>query len=331
MDFLGVILDNIDTATVDFSSAAYDIVSSEIVPFLRALFVLYVMFYGLQLLMGTSKVGVSEVVLRIVRAFFILILVSNFGDFDDIIFSWLGSVPENVGRAMLTAIGGGTAEPTSGLSDVWRLANQGAGKLSEQAGVFSVLPALYGFIVIAAAGLFIAVAFAILLIAKIFVALLVAIAPIFIALFLFQNTRNYAMGWLNQLILYSILPLLVFTVAAFLISAIQNEFGAIESNITSGTLTLTEFASFILISFAGAFVMLQIQTVASAIAGTISSGVGAFGVGLTAIATRGAIRGARSGGRLAAAGVARNANQLDSAIAARTQAQSAFQNQRVNS
>lgn len=74
-------------------------------------------------------------------------------------------------------------------------------------------------------GFFIAVALAILILSKVMMAILLGTAPIFLSLFLFEKTANYALGWLNQVLTRS--PLFVYAVAAFLIAAINPDLAAI--------------------------------------------------------------------------------------------------------
>jgi type IV secretion system protein VirB6 len=287
-DFLGTLLDRIDASGNGFSEAAYNALSVDIAPLFRLMFTLYVGFYGLQLVMGTAKISVADITLRITRVFFILVLISAWGNFDQILYSWITSVPEAAGRAILAATGTGVTEPTNGLSDIWATANEAAAKYSEQSGYFSVLPAMMGFMVMVVVGFFVATALAILILSKVMMWILIGTAPIFIALFLFEKTMHFGMGWLNQVFLYALIPLFVYAVAAFLIAAINPDLAAIGSKAENNTLQLSDFAAFILLCLAGGFVMLNIQTMAAGITGAVASAIGAAsgrGVRTTTIGT----------------------------------------------
>ena len=84
----------------------------------------------------------AEVIGRIVRMLIILALVSSLGEFQHLLlFQWINDTPEDVGRAILAASGTGMTEPTNGLSQIWRTANDAASAFAEQSGYFSVLPA----------------------------------------------------------------------------------------------------------------------------------------------------------------------------------------------
>jgi type IV secretion system protein VirB6 len=166
-DFIGELLDRIDASGQNFSQSAYEALSQDLEPLLRLLFVLAVLFYGVQLFLGTSRLSVAEIIGRLVRIFVILILVGTWSNFNDLVYDWLTTVPEAAGRAILAASGTGVTEPTNGLSQIWKTANTAAAAFSEQAGYLSVLPALIGMIIMVFAGLFVAIALGILVLAKV--------------------------------------------------------------------------------------------------------------------------------------------------------------------
>ncbi len=215
-DFIGELLDRIDASGQNFSQSAYQALSQDLEPLLRLLFVLAVLFYGVQLFLGTSRLSVAEIIGRLVRVFVILILVGTWSNFNDLVYDWLTTVPEAAGRAILAASGTGVTEPTNGLSQIWKTANTAAAAFSEQAGYLSVLPALIGIVIMLFAGIFVAIALGILVLAKVILWVLLGTAPIFISCFFFDSTRNYAVGWLNQSLLYAMIPLFVYVIAAFL-------------------------------------------------------------------------------------------------------------------
>eukprot|EP01036_Dinobryon_divergens_P050983 gene50983-68245_t len=101
-----LMLDRIDNTGTSFSEHAYTIVGTEIMPLLKLMAVGYVAFYGLQLIFGTTRISASDIIYRIVRIVFIVTLVGNWGTFNTLFYTWLNSTPEDVGRAILTAISG---------------------------------------------------------------------------------------------------------------------------------------------------------------------------------------------------------------------------------
>ncbi|TPI27679.1 type IV secretion system protein [Mesorhizobium sp. B3-2-1] len=273
-DFIGELLQRIDASGENFSQRAYEALAKDIEPLLRLLFVLVVLFYGTQLFLGTSRLSVVEIISRLARVIIIFILVGTWSNFDALIYDWLTKVPEAAGRAVLAASGTGVTEPTNGLSQIWKTANVAASTFSEQAGYFSVLPALIGMVIMVFAGLFVAIALGILVLAKVILWVLLGTAPIFISCMFFNPTRNYAIGWLNQSLLYALIPLFVYVIAAFLIAAMAPELTKINAISGNRELKLSDFAAFIMLCLAGSFVLIQIQSLAQGIVGGLATPIG---------------------------------------------------------
>ncbi|KSV73636.1 conjugal transfer protein TrbL [Sinorhizobium sp. Sb3] len=273
-DFLGALLDRIEQTGANFSARAYGIVGDEIVPLLTIMFIAYVGYYGLQLFMGTARVSVSEIIGRVTRMLIILALVREWDYFNTLFYSWLNDTPEDVGRAILTATGTGITEPTNGLSMIWRTANEAASAFAEQSGYFSVLPSMVGILIMFAVAVFIAVALAILLLAKVMMWVLIGTAPIFIGCMLFDQTRGLGVAWFQQVLMYALIPLFVYVVAAFLIAAMDPELTKVSSAASERRLQLSDISAFLLLCAAGAFVLFNIQVLAQGITGGVAAGLG---------------------------------------------------------
>jgi len=298
-DFLGDLLKRIEDSGTTFSEKAYGVVSQEIMPLLQIMLVVYVAYYGLQLFLGTARISVSEIIGRIVRMMIILALVGSWANFNNLFYHWINDTPEDVGRAILAASGTGITEPTNGLSQIWKTANQAASAFAEQSGYFSILPSAIGVLIMVGAGIFIAVALAILILSKVMLWVLIGTAPIFIACMLFERTRGYGVGWFNQVLTYALIPLFIYVVASFLIAAMNPELTKINAATGTRTLTLADIAGFLLLCGAGAFVMLYIQSIGQGIAGGISAGIGSAASRATQAVGFGIFRGAASAGRKA--------------------------------
>ncbi|MEY9722139.1 type IV secretion system protein VirB6 [Sinorhizobium fredii] len=273
-DFLGDLLDRIEQTGANFSSRAFEIVGDEIVPLLTIMFIAYVGYYGLQLFMGTARVSVSEIIGRVARMLIILALVREWDYFNTLFYSWLNNTPEDVGRAILTATGTGITEPTNGLSMIWKTANEAASAFAEQSGYFAVLPSMIGFLIMLAVAVFIAVALAILLLAKVMMWVLIGTAPIFIGCMLFEQTRGMGVAWFQQVLMYALIPLFVYVVAAFLIAAMDPELTKVTSAANQRQLDLSDISAFLLLCGAGAFVLFNIQVLAQGITGGVAAGIG---------------------------------------------------------
>ena len=92
-DFIGELLDRIDASGENFSQRAYEALSQDIEPLLRLLFILAVLFYGVQLFLGTSRISVAEIIGRLARVLVIFILVGTWANFNSLVYEWLTRFP----------------------------------------------------------------------------------------------------------------------------------------------------------------------------------------------------------------------------------------------
>ncbi|TQN58153.1 type IV secretion system protein [Agrobacterium tumefaciens] len=267
-NFVTDLLMRIDQIGQGFSARAYGIVGDEILPVLKIAFVLYVALYGVQLILGTARISVGEFVGRTARLVIILTLTQNWEVFNSLFYRWLSDTPEDVGRAILAASSTGITEPTNGLSMIVATASNAGAALAQQSGYFTILPSLLGGIIMFLAWIVAGIALAILMIAKVAMWVLIGTGPIFIGCMLFHQTRNLGAAWFAQILHYSIIPMFVYVVVAFLIAALNPELAKIEVAVSSSTLALTQLVSFVLLCIAGCMMLVNVTTVAQAITGS---------------------------------------------------------------
>ncbi|MCF1450523.1 type IV secretion system protein [Agrobacterium vitis] len=301
-NFIGDIVTSIDKMGTNFSQQAYTTLGNEIVPVLNTCFTLYVAVYGLQLMLGATTISGREIVIRVAKMAFILGLVQSWSTFNTLFYAWLNSSPEKIGMVILTAGSTGVSDVTDGLSAIWDTANEVASAFAKQSGYWTVLPALIGILVMVGAGLLVAVALALIMISKVMVWVLVASAPIFIACMLFDRTKGLGNSWFQQVLLYALIQLFVYIVAAMIISLLKQEMSLLGSSASNSTIQLSDIASFVLLTIAGVFVLLNVQSLAQGIAGGLSISAGGFansvmggGWSLGKISMKGAIGSGRLG------------------------------------
>ncbi len=271
INFLQTILDRQEQLGNFFASSAYQSISTPVIQLLNIMLVIYVSYYGVQLVTGTSRLSVSELVSRTVRMMIIITMVKNWDVFNAYLYNWLNTTPENIGRDLLTYTGTGIYDPVQILSDLWKIANQTAGAFTIQSGAASFLPALVSIVVIICALAFVATALGLLMLSKLMLWVLVATAPVFIACFLFEQSRGYGAAWFRQVLAYALIPMFLYVVCAFLIYAIRPELQNLTAATQAQKLNLRTLAGFLLICMAGTFVLLNIRTLAQNIAsGTIT-------------------------------------------------------------
>lgn len=131
-------------------------------------------------------------------------------------------------------------------------------------------------LIIISFGAFLVIASAYILLAKVFMAILGVIGPVFIALFLFPTTRQFAMGWLNQVVNYSLFSLLVNITAGVMLAYLKTT-TALETPISNMGLIHTILTTILFL-----VVLLKLPELASGLVGGIANnGFGGFASSLS--------------------------------------------------
>ncbi|KIP98110.1 conjugal transfer protein TrbL [Agrobacterium tumefaciens] len=284
-NFVTNLLMRIDQLGSGFAQRAYGIVGDEVMPVLRVALIVYVALYGIQLMLGLARISLGDFVSRIVKFMLILTLVQNWSVFNSLFYSWLSDTPEDLGRAILMASSSGITEPTNGLSMIVATAFNAASALAQQSGYFTILPSVLGGIIVIGALVVVAIALAIIILSKVMMWVLVGTGPLFIACMLFNQTRSLGAAWFTQVFLYSLIPLFVYVVSAFLIAAINPELSKIEVAVASNALDVSHIGAFALLCIAGMFVLLNVQSLAQGITGGFGASTSATGYAYGKMAT----------------------------------------------
>lgn len=284
-NFVTNLLMRIDQLGSGFAQRAYGIVGDEVMPVLRVALIVYVALYGIQLMLGLARISLGDFVGRIVKFMLILTLVQNWSVFNSLFYSWLSDTPEDLGRAILMASSSGITEPTNGLSMIVATAFNAASALAQQSGYFTILPSVLGGIIVIGALVVVAIALAIIILSKVMMWVLVGTGPLFIACMLFNQTRSLGAAWFTQVFLYSLIPLFVYVVSAFLIAAINPELSKIEVAVASNALDVSHIGAFAILCIAGMFVLLNVQSLAQGITGGFGASTSATGYAYGKMAT----------------------------------------------
>ncbi|WP_448605775.1 type IV secretion system protein [Neorickettsia risticii] len=202
----------------------YSAIVGKIAPAVRALIVLYLVTYGLSFLLGIIRDPKSDVVLRVMKIAFILLLVSDYSwkFFGETIFDlFVNSSNELI--YYFTGSLSGKYSPDSTFEFLDRtvgviITNQFwlrmlALFLSGPVGWFVMSIILWGVFLFFSCIIEAMVIYLMILIAT---GLLFLLAPIFIAFLIFQRTKPLFEGWLKMLISFALRPIFIFGTLALL-------------------------------------------------------------------------------------------------------------------
>jgi type IV secretion system protein VirB6 len=266
--------------------------------------VLAVTFYGYAIWFGKANITIGDFGHLALKIGFIIALLAIWGNFSLLVVKVLKDAPEAMGTGLMEAIGT-TATTTIGMTSAIDLFSSqmdtAFNSCMAQAGIFIGEPSMYVaalLIWLAKYGVMVFL-FAFMLVGKLGVSLLLAIAPLFIGMYLFSGTKGLFEGWLRTTIGLALVPLMMITSAAMLLSIIG---GAVAHmlTITAGALPFiglwSDVSVILLVCLGFAIFFTQVPQICA----SISGGIALHGIAAaTAVIGFAAARGAKMAGKAA--------------------------------
>lgn len=218
-----------------------------VLPAFQAVFIVYVMFIAFSYWQSSASIESSaiDLVKRIVVWGLILGFSMNVSQYNSVVVPFVLNLGDGLSQAF-------SGNPTSSASSLDSLANKIVDLISENAEkayetpgisekIGAVLNATFNNgVILIAASIFMVIAAAYFVLIKVFLALLVVIGPIFIGFLLFPATRQYGMNWINQILNYSLLALMINIAGTFFISYINGILAEMTASYATGSTAVLE-------------------------------------------------------------------------------------------
>ncbi len=222
------VLATVDCNTRDFARLGYDAltVQSQFQNILTAMLVIYVALTGYRMLFASGGARLSDGPGIALKIGTILVLVTNWNAFQTLVFDVASKAPLEIAGLITAPFHGALAtHPVAGAQaayDLLSTAAQTLGKTSPTTAqtYASQSTAAADALAIASGTLFMASA-GLIAVATIAIGVLTAIGPIFIALFLFLETRGLFVGWVRALAASNFALLSGWVLIVLMLSALQ--------------------------------------------------------------------------------------------------------------
>ena len=233
---------------------------------------LYVVYWGYEMIYGRASLTAGAFVWRMLRIWLIYLIAFSWSPFSILVVNVFTSTADGVATAVCTGVGGtGCSSPESAvgsqLSMVFSNGLTAAKTISASGGwgaAFSL--GLLAIIDIVAVVIFVAVAITLVMIGKVALFVLLGLAPLFIAMALFDFSSTLFTGWLRTCVQYAIVPVIVYGILSFLLT-IMNAAIANVAGITDMSSGLTLLGPFLILCVVGVVILLQALPIAASIAG----------------------------------------------------------------
>lgn len=235
---------------------------------LRAALVLYVLLYGFAILRGSIAEPLMDFAIRSIKLALVYMLASTAAYSSWVTDPLFHVLPNTLTQAIS---GSGTPDVGAAFDEFLNRAAYLADKIAKEATPIDFGPWILAAVVYIIGALAAALGFGVVLIAKVALALLVALGPIFIACALFEATRRFFFGWLNQAVNYLVLFALIITVFQLILSLVGDQWGQID-----GSDPMAGGLLFVALCLLGTIFFLQTPAIAAGIAGGASAGLADF-------------------------------------------------------
>lgn len=265
------------------------VVAGALSPAIVTMATMYVMFWGYLHLTGKIEEPILEGAKRIFILAAILVFSIGLASNLPIAMDIFVNGPQALGAVLLAA-----PNPVTAVDQIWLDGNAMAQGLAAQGGALSLsglgfyLSALLVYLCVGIACVYTAF---LLALSQIALAILLALGPLFVAMLFFDATKRFFESWIAQLANYSLIIILVSTVAALLLTFLRDY--STDGAALGGGITIAAAVRVCIVAVLIFLIMRQVPAMAAGLA----SGIALSTFGAVSKAMAWGLGGARNFGR----------------------------------
>lgn len=289
-------VDNVTTAFIGQNVAAF---ANSVKPFAFSMLGLAILIWGFCMLRGMIQEPIMDMVSRVIKWSIIFGFAFNMAIYNTYIIDIVTLGPEQITQSFGHA-------PTSSMTvnKLDLILNQGFAAGAKFWGKAGVLKGDFGMYIIAVATwtMTLAVttyAFALIVLSKLAITAIICLGPLFIISLLFTATADFFNKWVQQLVNYFLVPVLVIIVNLMVLEIFARAATGAAAVTSSGK--VDEVFPFLAAGIMSLCVLASVLNIASGLAGGMA--LSSFGIGAAAAKFFG--RGAKKGGKAALKGGAK--------------------------
>lgn len=259
----------IDTAIQEVIAGGIADLMNTVEPLLLSGFTVYLLFIFLSYWNGSFNDAISDFYRKLIAWFLIIGFSLNMSSYNEYVMP----IVMGLGDWLSTALNGQTNTDVldsmaNSMIDIVVKNQDEANALPMTSVGRYIMIVIANAIIIISFSVFLVISSAYILLAKIFLGILALIGPLFISLFLFPATRQYATAWVNQVVNYGLLTFLMNVTASLMIKIYGEviDFSSVEYPTSNSFLIGVVLLSFMFFS-----VLLKIPDLAGSLAGGISA------------------------------------------------------------
>ncbi len=280
---IDTIILKIDSTILSFVNGSFTSFVPAVETLWQAMFIIFIAFYGYKVMLN-GRFSLHEGTIHCAKMLLIFVLITSWTDFQVFVMDIVTDTPSDIAGQVLNGTTDGTFNvnnANTALGEFYERSLDVSSKIMDDAG-WNVTLILYSWAVWLAALILTAYALALIALSKIAVAIILSVAPFFILMLVFAQTKTLFEGWLRTLLNYAFIPIFVYTLLALLLLLLQKPLLEMENNISASSEIMAYIAPFMLICVVSIVLLLQVMNIASGIAGGLSlstMGLGRYAAG----------------------------------------------------
>lgn len=267
--FLAKIMQTVDTAMSDYVTSTSAAVASSLGPVANQMFTLYVILWGFAMYRGLIQEPILDAAFRLIKIALIINIAIDMGIYSDVIARNLQELPQFLARVVIgtetttsasTTLDGLLTSSIESGANVWE-----EGSLVSDFGAYIMAVIIWG-------STFLSVGYAafLIILSKVMLSILIGIGPIFVIALMFEGTKKFFESWIGQALNYALISALAVAIVKLLFGAYAR--AASDTLVASGAdgFGLASIASMLLLSIVSFLCLMQVQNLASSLAGGIA-------------------------------------------------------------
>lgn len=267
--FLQSIFTVVDAAVDAYISSTVTLVAGEVGPIVNQCFLLYMFLWGFAMYRGMIDEPILDGTFRIMKLLFITHLAVNVGTYNGLVADNIIALPDYL--TSVVGDGGTSGSSRAVLDNILSDTIETGNKLWDEGSILTNVGALFMAIIVwLSAILCTGYAAFLLILSKVALGVLVALGPVFIFLAIFDSTKRFFDAWIGQCINYALISAMAISVVKLLFGMYAGVASGSAAAAASSSFSFASVASLFLLSVICMLVLMQVQSIASSLAGGVA-------------------------------------------------------------
>lgn len=270
--FLQAIFSTVDAAVATYITSTTAAVAGAVAPVAKQLLTLYLFLWGFAMYRGMIREPFLDAAFRLMKIGLVMSLSINIAMYSGHISSNIQVLPDYLGA--LVGNGGTMTDSKDTLDKILSDAINTGSSVWEEGCLLppGANPGAYSMAVIIWLSALICVGYAafLIILSKVMLGVLLGIGPIFIICLMFEGTKKFFEAWIGQAFNYALISALAISVIKLLFGMYKNATGKALAGAGAADFGILSIAAMLLLAVICFLCLMQVQTVASSLAGGVS-------------------------------------------------------------